>query len=313
MEYYDKYISQVKEIFDACKEIVSKYPKAFVADGLKYIDKFSPIENKAGNYICYMLPIWLQEPFNLDRKIVNEIAMATVFKMLYFCMQDDIIDGEENEDAIRLLPLINLFFLEFNQIYQKIFPGDSEFWIYFKRYLQDWAISIDFEKKTKHWQDINLTMEDLSILAKKAAPLKLSACGACILTDNMEYMKSLDQQIDKVLITLQLVDDWVDKYKDLKDNSITPVLGEIMKFSHVETLDKLEKININKAAFFSHIPKQIESIMLEKRQEIKELTKIDIPDLILFNEDLIKSMEKIISNIEFRKKEILKGGFYNSI
>lgn len=310
MEFYDKYIEDLEIVFEMCRERIRCFPEPFIETGLEYIDMFNPLKVKKGNYICYLLPFWLRKPFEIDKETSRVLSMINIFKMLYFFIQDDIIDSDKPEQYSHLLPLANLFFVEFYGLYQDLMSDYPDFWTYVKRYFNDWAVSNDFEKNNSKSRDINLSAVDLSILAKKAAPIKLSACAVCSLSSKKDYIDDLDKQIDYALITLQLVDDWTDKYKDFEEGSFTHVLGEIMDFCDIEDFTNLKKADINRAAFFSDIPDKIYSIAKNHRQKISSFS-IEIPDIILFHEILIKSIEDIISNINNQKKNILRGGFAN--
>lgn len=310
MEFCDKYNEDLEVVFEMCRARIRCFPEPFIETGLEYIDMFNPLKVKKGNYICYLLPFWLRKPFEIDRETSRTLSMINIFKMLYFFIQDDIIDSDKPEQYSYLLPLANLFFVEFYGLYQDLMSDYPDFWPYVKRYFNDWAISNDFEKNNSKSRHINLSSIDLSILAKKAAPIKLSACAVCFLSGDKHYIEDLDKQIDYALITLQLVDDWTDKYKDFKEGSFTQVLGEIMGFCDIEEFTDLRKADINRAAFFSDIPQKIYNIAEKHRDQISSFT-IEIPDLTLFHEMLIKSIENIISNIDNQKKNILRGGFAN--
>jgi len=311
MKFFSKYAEEVDIVFRECKAIINKYPDGIRELGLACIDKLDPSKVKEGNYITYMLPFWLKEPFGMDGDVIKKLSMANVFKMLCASIQDKVIDSLNPEKYIKFLPLGNLFFIEFYKIYQEILPGDSVFWGYLERYFHDWAVSIEFEKNSINSGGTDLSDADLSVLAKKAAPIKLSACAVCLLSGNETRISNLDEQINYALITLQLVDDWVDKYKDFEDKCYTPVLGEIMRFASVEKLELLERSHINDAAYFSGIPNKIYEISLKHRKNIAQLMEIHIPDLVNFHEVLIGEIETIVRRTESKKGEILQGGLYN--
>lgn len=310
MKFCDGYIEDLEIVFEMCRERIRAFPEPFIKTGLAYIDMFDPLKIKKGNYICYMLPFWLRDPFKVDKGTSRVLSMINIFKMLYFFIQDDIIDSDKPEKYSHLLPLANLFFIEFYGLYQGLMQHYPSFWPYVKRYFNDWAVSNDFEKNNSKSKDINLSALDLSMLAKKAAPIKLSACAVCFLSGKEDYIDDLDRQIDYTLITLQLVDDWTDKYKDFEEGSFTLVLGEIMNFCDIDDFANLKKEDINRAAFFSDIPQKIHSIAEKHHQQISSFA-IEVPDIILFHDSLINSVENIMSNIDSKKNDILKGGFFN--
>lgn len=311
MLFYEPYKERVQVIFQKVSQIIEGYPAHYRKHAMNIINHQNPEINGQVNYISFLLPLWIQEEFELEDDVVDQLVMANLFKVFCAGIQDKVIDGDSSGLYAELLPLSNLFFIEFYTIYQGLFVKDEAFWQALKDYFIDYSVSIGFEKKDLHEKDVDLQTMALELLAKKAAPIKQVIVAACILSKREDEIAALDQWFDKVLISLQLIDDWVDKYKDWEDGALTPVLKEILIFNQVDTLEALKSSEISRAAYFSQTLGKVKDIVIENTTYLKENNHWEIKNAFIFHDMIYEDICRIErENIQKREK-VLLGGFSN--
>lgn len=311
MKFYEPYKERVQVVFQRVETIVEGYPIHYRKDAMAIVNHQNPEINGQVNYISFLLPLWIQEEFQLDDAIVDALVMANLFKVFCAGIQDKVIDGDRSGKYAALLPLSNLFFIEFYSIYQRLFATNDMFWQSLKDYFVDYSVSIGFEKKDLFESGVDLHTMALELLAQKAAPIKQAIVAACFLTDRVEEISGLDQWVDKILISLQLIDDWVDKYKDWEDRALTPVLKEILKFNQIDKLEELKSGDISRAAYFSNILSNIKSIVSENSIYLKENTHWKIEHAFVFHEEIYADICNMEKENSLKKEKVLLGGFSN--
>jgi hypothetical protein len=189
------------------------------SQGLAYLEQFDVFQaHSKKNYICYLLPFWLQEECSLSTEETITMSAGNVILMLYFFLQDDLMDNRLSSPA-ELLPLANLLYVEFLELYRPLFPPVSPFWTLFKRYLTEWADSVAGEAADDYYWN------DRSMIARKASPLKLSSTAALLLSNQPSLIAASEEMLQEVLITLQLLDDYEDWEEDLAEGSYNCLLS----------------------------------------------------------------------------------------
>ncbi|WP_410513678.1 hypothetical protein PaeBR_04380 [Paenibacillus sp. BR2-3] len=145
MNWFHDYEDELRLVFQGCSQIISQFPEPLNFQGLSYLSHFNVFETGSHkNYICYLLPYWLQESCRLTPGDCRQMSKGNVFLMLYFFIQDDLMDKPITSSPSKL-PLANLLYVEFLNIYRFFFPGQSSFWTYFNRYIMEWADSVSNE------------------------------------------------------------------------------------------------------------------------------------------------------------------------
>ena len=164
-------------VFAEAKAIIAAYPAPLGDRGLRYLEKFNPMEaNSTKNYICYSLPFWLHGAVSADIRICRRMSLANVFIMLYFFIQDDVMDSlDVQKDWNEQLALCNLFSLSFLDLYRQEFPSTSPFWVHYSTYITEWAVSVATERT------VSKELLTLSILRRKQGRLSLQVRACCCL------------------------------------------------------------------------------------------------------------------------------------
>lgn len=219
MDWLQNYEEELHAVFQECRGIISGFPEPLSAQGLAYLEQFDVFQaHSKKNYICYLLPFWFQSECSLSTQETRQMSAGNVILMLYYFLQDDLMDNKLSSSA-ELLPLANLLYVEFLELYRPLFPPESPFWYFFKRYITEWAGSVAGEAAGDYYWN------DRSRIACKASPLKLSSTAALLLSDKRSFIADSEEMLQTVLITLQLLDDYEDWEEDLAEGSYNCLLS----------------------------------------------------------------------------------------
>jgi hypothetical protein len=299
MKWYKDFENELEQVFMASQRLVEKFPAPLNHKGLYYLRKFDVRqEDSAKNYICYLLPFWLKEMSHLKKKDYVTLSVGNVFAMLYFFIQDDIMDSKDPIDRDQI-PLANLLFLHFHEIYRTYFPSFSPFWTYFHQYIIEWTDSVSNENQQDFFQT------NLTLMARKASPLKISSTGILILSDQVDLIPPVSDLIDHVLVTLQMSDDWMDWQDDYYDGNYNGLLSMIKSENDQEgpiTFDYIKN-----AIYVRGVMKRYAEIAVSNHSYIQKL-ELNIPYLLSFNETLLEHLIKDASLIEEEKVLQATGG-----
>lgn len=303
MIWLSKYEEELELVFDQAAQILSTLPPSFNNQALDYLDKFHALKQKRSkNYICYLLPYWLKNYFNVDTIITRDFAVANIFGMLYYHLIDEIMD-QPMQPSKHQLPLADLIYLEFHNIYSKYFPFHSPFWSYSKQYIVEWAEAVTEENEHDYFQT------DPILLAHKASPLKVAIVGSLFITqckDNALIFQ-LEDAVDLVLVTLQMLDDYEDWEKDLQEGSYNCLLSMIQTKLSIP-LNRRPSIEEVKHALY------VQDILVEYAETAtrhhKQITTIQqyVPDLILFHKFLYENLIEAGSQIAKDRLLLQSGG-----
>lgn len=299
MQWYTDFEKEIAQVFNESHRIISTFPPPLNHKGLSYLNKFDARhEDSSKNYICYLLPFWLKELTQLPKEDYVHLSVGNVFAMLYFFIQDDIMDSKTKLDRDQI-PLANLLQLHFLEIYISYFPSDSPFWVYFHQYITEWADSVSNEDQQDYFQT------NILWIARKASPLKLSSTGALILSGQLDLILIVSDFIDHVLTTLQMADDWVDWNEDWEEGNYNGLLSMIRAENNQGEPLSVEKIK--NAIFVRGVMKRFSDIALRNHTYIQQLA-FDIPYLTSFHETLVNHLTQDSDTIEENRLLREKGG-----
>lgn len=301
MLWLSNYEEDLQQAFAEADKLLSALPPSFSQPARDFLDKFHVMkEHRSKNYICYLLPFWLQEKSGVSSADCRKIAIANIFGMLYYHLVDDLMD---NPDARfkHQLPLADLIHFEFMSIYREYFPIGSPFWSYFRKYVGEWADAVTHENSN------NFFLEHPVRVAHKAAPVKLSVAAICLLSSQMSQISLLEDSVDTVLITLQMLDDWMDWEKDLKEGSYNCLIALIQSKMGFPEHQRLTAEEIRHAIY-------TEGILLDYAQQAEAhhqsllTVQSNARHLYDFHEFLYQNVQQGANQIETDRKILEKGG-----
>ncbi|MEW9698234.1 hypothetical protein [Paenibacillus sp. SI8] len=303
MNWFDAYRPQLSEVFSGSEIIISKFPTPLDRLGLDYLAKFDACkEDSTKNYICYLLPFWMEDLAPLPAETIRKLSIANVFVMLYFFIQDDIMDSTTHEHKAKL-PLSNLFYLQFLSIYRELFPPDSTFWIYFEEYIIEWSEAVTNENNANYFID------DIGKVAKKASPIKFASTGALLLSNQPHLIPSTSRAIDQVLVTLQMLDDWADWQEDLKDDAYNCLLAMLSSHLQLAPESQLSAETVKQYVYVHDFLLHYSQIASSQHQQFIQLD-LEIPQLWSFHDSLVNNLLTAANTIKKNRKTLSLGGLY---
>ncbi|UVI31123.1 hypothetical protein [Paenibacillus spongiae] len=303
-EWKSRYDEDLRAVFTEAAGWIDTYPDPLKERARLYLDKFNPLlKNSTKNYICYLLPFWMQPMTGVDTAACRKLSLANIFGMLYFFIQDDIMDAEAPGEWKEQLALGNMYHSTFLRLYRELFNSASPFWKYFDTYIAEWAVSVASES----------AMNDLEAdpwrLAKKSGPVKLASTGSFLLNGRTGLIEAGEVYVDHVLLTLQMVDDWIDREADLASGSENSLLSYICSAAGLKNRDALTPGLVQEYLYTKEI---LHGFALKARRRHEQLSALshDSPDLYRFHESLTEDLEQAAQTAVMRRK-LLRGGFSN--
>ncbi|RUT46729.1 hypothetical protein EJP82_10860 [Paenibacillus anaericanus] len=304
MQWLSSYEGDLGQAFTKAEHILSGLPTTFSQPALAYLDKFHVLKaDSSKNYICYLLPFWLQDNSGVSINDCRNFAVANIFGMMYYHLIDELMDEPEAKSAHQL-PLANLIHFEFTQIYSNYFPSDSPFWSYYKKYVTEWAEAVTHEQHRDYFQ------EAPSAIAHKASPVKLSIVSSLLLIehDNQEELIPLfEDAVDTVLITLQMLDDWKDWEKDLQEGSYNCLISMVQSNLQIHKARRPTHEEITQALYasvlLSHYAQRAET-----HHESLRIIEPYAPRLYEFHAYLCQNIHEGANHIEKERNLLQQGG-----
>jgi len=301
MDWFHHYEQELALVFKECAQTLACFPEPLNSQGLVYLTHFNVFEEASHkNYICYLLPFWQQESCRITSEDCRQMAKGNVFLMLYFFIQDDVMD-HPTETASARLPLANMLYIEFLNIYRAFFPGESTFWGYYNRYIAEWAESVSNERNQDYF------LNDQIRLARKASPLKLSSTAALLMSGQDILVPQSEKLLDDVLLTLQMLDDYEDWEEDLEQGNYNSLLG-LAQHQRQTGTGTLTPEEMRDFIFTAGGLEQYARIALEHQGRLPEM-ELKIPHLLAFQQDLTDSLQQISRSLEADKQLLRQGGF----
>lgn len=300
MNWFVPYEQELELAFSEAESILSKLPEPFGKQACEYLDKFHALkENRSKNYICYLLPFWLQPHTGIDQKLCRQLTVANLFGMMYYHLIDACMDEPEMKTT-RQLPLAEFIHMEFIRLYHDCFAGNPSFWTYYRKYATEWALAVSTEATSDFYNENPVRM------GHKAAMVKLTVAGSMLASDREAEISILENAVDTVLVTLQLVDDWQDWEKDLAQgvyNSLVSVVRSQRNDSegHAPTAEQVKEGIMT----YDALGKLVE--LADRNHESLSAIKQLAPDLYHFHEDLQGNLTDGAKEVE-AKRILLQGG-----
>ncbi|GIQ70217.1 hypothetical protein [Xylanibacillus composti] len=302
--WLDPYMEELAGIFTALEKAIAEFPSPLNEIGWQYAKQFHPlVPNSKKNYICYLLPFWLQSWSGISTSECRRLALADVWVMLHFFLLDDNMD-ENPADKKARLALANLFALAYMQEYRQLFHSESTFWSKMEEYVANWAEAVAQEDDADFFVSAPLKT------AWKAAPVKLAAAGAFLLGQREEQLACAEQAIDLVLVTLQMSDDWLDWQEDLATGSYNGLLSLVRHRLGWPPEEVLSESTCRAALYDLKLYEEFADKTNEQEKQLQMLQP-ESPELIAFHQYLLEGFSSSSSTISEEVRLLSLGGFYH--
>ncbi|MBD3918379.1 hypothetical protein H8B09_06395 [Paenibacillus sp. PR3] len=299
MSWRSDYEHELAHVFREAERLIDAFPAPLNDKGREYLQAFNPL-NPSGtkNHICYLLPFWMQPITELDSRCYRDLSLANVFVMLYFFIQDDLMDTAPS-DWKEQLALGNLFHLSMLDLYRAMFESSSPFWNYYRSYVTDWSIEVAYESTS-----VSLSPAKL---AQKAAPVKLASTGALLLAGRRELEPAVSEAVDLVLATLQLSDDWADWEEDFDLHNANSLIGMIASEKAVSP-SLITRTDIRNAIYIDNALSRYSQITQANGEAFVRL-ELSLPHLAAFHSHLADKLTEAGDHLSQMKLQLLGGGF----
>ncbi|WP_261302163.1 hypothetical protein [Paenibacillus andongensis] len=303
MNWFNAHEKDLADVFAEAEGIISAFPAPLDHLGLAYLATFDGRkEDSTKNYICYLLPYWMKDISELPPESMNKLSLANVFVMLYYFIQDDIMDSAKGEHKDKL-PLANLFHMQFLAIYREMFPTGSPFWNYYETYVTEWSEAVSNEQQSDHFH------QDIDKVAKKASPVKNASTGALLLSNQAHLIPVVTEAVEQTLITLQMLDDWADWEEDLEEGSYNCLLASMRKQLQLSTDSPISPEMVKQQLYVHDFLDFYGQIATTHHAKLLGL-QISMTQMINFHDSLVQNIQKVALEIKENRKMLTLGGFY---
>jgi hypothetical protein len=304
LHWFQNYEHHIKARFDEAEAIITRFPHPLNQIGSIMLSDINRARTlNKDNYICCLLPYWLAELTNAKPEWCDRIALGNLFGMLYFFIQDDLMDSPAPLRQ-ELLPLANLCHVQFLAAYRALLPAHSSFWSYYNTYITEWAAAVSTEDHTY------TTWIDPIKSAHKSSPIKLTGTALCLLSNQSDSIKEVERATELVLTTLQMSDDLADWEQDFEEgagNSLLSMIGSQLAQHHKECTPEAVK----NAIYLHGELIRYTQIAEEHHHELSKLSiHLQISSLLSFHASMTADLKQIAANIEQDRQRLLQGGFY---
>jgi hypothetical protein len=305
MDWLSAHKDNVDQVFAEAENVIRAFPEPLNHHGLAYFAKFDLRQEKSTkNYICYLLPYWMQEIVSLPNDTVRKLSLANVFVMLYYFVVDDIMDSAKGEHKGEL-PLANLFQLQFQMMYRALFPTQSPFWDYYETYVLEWAESVAGELGSDYFHT------DKRKVAWKASPVKNASTGALLLAGQTELIPVVTGAVEQVLVTLQMLDDWADWEEDLNEGSYNCLLAFLRGNGAIGESEDISLTSewVKQQVYVCDQLDGYSEITVVHHERLLAL-EIAMKELALFHFSLVDRLRMTAKEIKEKRNQLLSGGLY---
>ncbi|WP_053061464.1 hypothetical protein [Paenibacillus sp. VT-400] len=305
-DWLDPFRSDLEVVFSSAEQLVREYPEPLSGHALEQLRSVNPLLRDSGHsYIGYITPLWMQHSDKLPPEKAHQLSTACLIHMLYFLNQDDVMD-EQPENATLKLSLGNLYYMDALQSYSVLFNPSSTFWVYFRQYVVDWALSVTGEHSIDYFQQNPL------LIAQKAAPLLIGATGALLLLNQSDRIIPVCSAINITLMTLQMTDDFTDTQQDAVHGNYNSYLSHISAaLNHNYPVQPLsERIHDN--VYNTQLMNSYVDIAYHYNRTLTS-SNLGISHLEAFDSYLCSTLVQAVQDITQRKKQLLQGGFHHWI
>lgn len=301
MNWLSNYSDELELAFSEAASILEKLPATFRQPAIDYLDRFNVLkEGRVNNYICYLLPLWLNDLTRVPLKKCREFVTANIFGMMYYHLIDSVMD-KRDEFSVSRLPLAEFIHLEFINLYSKSFPADSSFWDYYRKYVGEWAKAVSTENT------IDAYYTNPVLMGHKAAPVKLCIVATLQLSQREELIPDLEQSVDTVLMTLQMVDDWKDWEIDLQEGNYNSLVSLVQQECNIPVGRRPSPTEVNQA-MCDHGVLSVYADRAKKHHNSLHNIESIVPALYRFHLSLVDNLASGAHHFEDERQLLLHGG-----
>lgn len=84
MDWLNDYEDELRLVFQESRRIISEFPEPLNQQGMSYLEHFNVFNAESHkNYICYILPFWLQRDAESLQRLLARCRWATSFYVVF--------------------------------------------------------------------------------------------------------------------------------------------------------------------------------------------------------------------------------------
>ncbi len=176
------------------------------------------------------LPWWLGVSLELPEELWRRLTVCNLLGLGYARWQDQLAEGGSGPDAGRGAVLAAALYEGALAGLAELFAGRPHFWRSRQAIMAQWLAGLLEEEAAlsqpaARWQEAELLR-----LARRGAPLKITAAGACLLAERADLTGLLEPALDHLLtaqVLLDHVDDWQDDLAQGRYNVLVAYASEL--------------------------------------------------------------------------------------
>ena len=242
-------VAGIQAQYEAYRDTLPPHLRSFIVKVPKTSTLMSP-----GRLSVLALPFWVGEAFGVDLESCRKIALANLFGLLHFVIQDHLSDGNCPLTEIPSFAISGtLLQQQMYNHYLQCFPSPTSFWQLMSKYWQEWADSIAWERQVGAFS----TPEDGDLLraARKAAPLKICTSGMAILGNCETQIPDLEKAIDMMHMVMQMADDMSDITEDIAGNRFNTLLNTMISIGAFDPQSGQDMSQLGRIIFVNNVDK----------------------------------------------------------
>jgi hypothetical protein len=159
------------------------------------------------------LPWWLGHDMGLDPAVSRELVLSNVLGLASIRLRDDLLDGDLDEyDSSAALALSGALYEAAIETYRAHFPTGSDLWPEIALRMTEWRTATG-DNAAPPGADAEDSQAVARHLARRGAPLRISAFAVCLLAARTDVYPRLGRCLDHALAAMVLFDhlcDWQD-------------------------------------------------------------------------------------------------------
>ncbi|MEI2689130.1 MAG: hypothetical protein V9H69_05200 [Anaerolineae bacterium] len=216
----------VESLLAQCRAALSDVSSDLAAAGVRLLR-----EHAAAQWpVEWHLPWWLGISLGLPESVWRRLTVCNLLGLGYARWQDQLAEGGRGPGAGRGAVLAAALYEGALAELAELFVGRPQFWRIRQAIMAQWLAALleddpVLSQPAARWQETELLR-----LARRGAPLKITAAGACLLAERADLAILLEPALDHLLtaqVLLDHVDDWQDDLAQGRYNVLVAYASEL--------------------------------------------------------------------------------------
>ena len=302
-------VADVDTFIDSLPEPLRGMGQEFAWEGYPYRQAF------VGNDMAFpglYLPFWIADccrdsaDFSMLLDHARKIVLGALLGYLYIRIQDDVYDHKDGNNPASLL-LANEFIRRMYDLYHDLFPADSAFWVWFRRFWQEFSQATAWEIKTCRDQIRPLTQEELDIVGRKLSFAKVPVAAVLLKAGRVDDLPAVSTIVDMLATSSQLLNDFASLERDLGTRHFTYPLSAALHPGDVHQRRDLDQLLFQRMLQTESLEQLFDRTLALDKEVLERLEGFPIPHLDIFVRSRIALVDQMRQRYLKIKFEALLG------